>query len=110
MAASSAVILPAAALRFYRSGRFDRRAAAAFTLGGIPGVLVAAYFVKELPLDAVRWIVVAVLLYTSATLYRSSRTDRTQSPPSITVDGRADSARVDSVSSPPQNALKRSPD
>jgi len=83
MAASAAVILPAAALRFYRSGRFDRRAAAAFTLGGIPGVLVAVYFVKELPLDAVRWIVIAVLLYTSATLYRSSRTEGTQCPPCV---------------------------
>lgn len=85
MAAAAAVILTAAALRFYRSGRFDRRATAAFTLGGIPGVLVAVYFVKELPLDAVRWIVVAVLLYTSATLYRSSRAVRTQSSPSFTV-------------------------
>lgn len=73
MAASGAVILPAAAIRFYRSGRFDRRAATAFTLGGIPGVLIAVYVVKELPLDAVRWIVVAVLLYTSVTLWRSSR-------------------------------------
>jgi len=36
-------------------------------------VLVAVYVVKELPLDVVRWIVVAVLLYTSATLWRSSR-------------------------------------
>jgi uncharacterized membrane protein YfcA len=73
MATSAAVILPAAAIRFYRSGRFDRRAAAGFALGGIPGVLVAVYVVKELPLDVVRWIVVAVLLYTSATLWRSSR-------------------------------------
>ena len=110
MAASVAAILPAAALRFYRSGRFDRRAATAFTLGGIPGVLVAVYFVKELPLDAVRWIVVSVLLYTSATLYWSSRAGRTQSPLSITVEGRADSASVDSVSSPPQSAVKPSPD
>jgi len=73
MATSAAVILPAAAIRFYRSGRFHRRAAAGFALGGIPGVLVAVYVVKELPLDVVRWIVVAVLLYTSATLWRSSR-------------------------------------
>ena len=102
MAASAAVILPAAALRFYRSGRFDRRAAAALTLGGIPGVLVAVYVVKELPLDAVRWIVVAVLLYTSATLYRSSRTGSTHNSPSITVEGGADSASVDSVRLPPE--------
>lgn len=73
MATSAAVILPAAAIRFYRSGRFDRRAAAGFALGGIPGVLLAVYVVKELPLDAVRWIVVAVLLYTAVTLWRSSR-------------------------------------
>lgn len=73
MATSAAVILPAAAIRFYRSGRFDNRAAIAFTLGGIPGVLVAVYVVKSLPLDIMRWIIVAVLLYTSATLWRSSR-------------------------------------
>ncbi len=73
MASSAAVILPAAAIRFYKSGRFDRRAAVAFTLGGIPGVLVAVYVVKSLPLDIMRWIIVAVLLYTSATLWRSSR-------------------------------------
>jgi uncharacterized membrane protein YfcA len=73
MATSAAVILPAAAIRFYKSGRFDRRAALGFTLGGIPGVLIAVYLVKELPLDAVRWIVVAVLLYTSITLFQSSR-------------------------------------
>ncbi len=73
MATSAAVILPAAAIRFYRSGRFDRRAAVAFTLGGIPAVLIAVYVVKSLPLDIMRWIIVAVLLYTSATLWRSSR-------------------------------------
>jgi uncharacterized membrane protein YfcA len=73
MAASASLILPAAALRFYRSGRFDRRAALGFAVGGIPGVLVAAYIVKELPLDAVKWIVVGVLLYTSVTLWLSSR-------------------------------------
>jgi hypothetical protein len=36
-------------------------------------VLIAVYVVKELPLDAVRWIVVAVLLYTSVTLWQASR-------------------------------------
>lgn len=73
MAASASLILPAAALRFYRSGRFDERVAKGLAIGGIPGVLVAVYVVKSLPLDAVRWIVVAVLLYTSATIYHASR-------------------------------------
>lgn len=73
MAASASLILPAAALRFYRSGRFNRRAALGFAIGGIPGVFVAAFLVKDLPLSVVKWIVVGVLLYTSATLWISSR-------------------------------------
>lgn len=73
MATSAAVILPAAALRFYRAGRFDRRTALGLAIGGIPGVFVAAFLVKELPLNVVKWVVVAVLLYTSATLWNSAR-------------------------------------
>lgn len=73
MASSAAVILPAAAIRFYRSGRFDRRIAFGLTAGGIPGVLVAAFLVKSLPLGVLKWVVVGVLLYTSMTLWMSSR-------------------------------------
>ncbi len=73
MAASAAVILPAAAVRFYRSGRFDRRTAIGLAIGGVPGVFIAAFVVKELPLDVVKWVVVCVLLYTSITLWLSSR-------------------------------------
>ena len=80
MAVSAAVILPAAAIRFYRSGRVDRRAALAFAIGGVPGVLVAVYLVKELPLDAVRWLVVGVLLYTAMTLWLSSRSTSGAAP------------------------------
>jgi uncharacterized membrane protein YfcA len=73
MAASAALILPAAAIRFYRSGRFDRRTAVGLAVGGVPGVLIAVFLVKELNVKLLLWIVVAVLLYTSVTLYRSSR-------------------------------------
>jgi uncharacterized membrane protein YfcA len=73
MAASASLILPAAALRFYRAGRFDRRAAIGLAVGGIPGVLIAAFLVKELPLSVVKWVVVGVLLYTAITLWMASR-------------------------------------
>ena len=73
MAASASLILPAAAIRFYKSGRFDKRAAIGLAIGGIPGVFIAAFVVKELPLTTVKWIVVCVLLYTAATLWMSSR-------------------------------------
>jgi uncharacterized membrane protein YfcA len=73
MAASASLILPAAALRFFRAGRFDRRTAIGLAIGGIPGVFLAAVLVKELPLSVVKWVVVVVLLYTSATLWVASR-------------------------------------
>ena len=75
MAATASLILPVAGYRFYKSGRFSRRVATGLAIGGIPGVLVAVYVVKELPLLYVKWIVVAVLLYTAATLWRSSVTE-----------------------------------
>lgn len=73
MAASASLILPAAALRFYRSGRFDKRTVIGLAVGGVPGVLIAAFLITELPLVVVKWVVVGVLLYTSATLWMSSR-------------------------------------
>ena len=75
MMGSAALILPAAAVRFVKSGRYDRPTAIGLTLGGIPGVLVAAFIVKSLPLDAVRWLVVGVLLYTSAMMWLSARNE-----------------------------------
>ncbi len=72
MAASASLILPVAAYRFFRAGRFDKRVATGLAIGGIPGVLVAAYLITNLNLTYVKWIVVAVLLYTSATLFKAA--------------------------------------
>ncbi|MEO8480228.1 MAG: TSUP family transporter, partial [Gemmatimonadota bacterium] len=80
MATSGALMLIVAATRFYRSGRFNRRVALGLTLGGVPGVLVAAYLVKTLDVTLLLWLVVGVLLYTSVVLYRSSQTPRDVTP------------------------------
>ena len=81
MMGSAALILPVAAIRFIKSGRYDRPTALGLTLGGIPGVLVAAFIVKSLPLDAVRWLVVAVLLYTSVMMWLSAKAESGQGGP-----------------------------
>ena len=81
MMGSAALILPVAAIRFIKSGRYDRPTALGLTLGGIPGVLVAAFIVKSLPLDAVRWLVVAVLLYTSVMMWLSAKAESGQGEP-----------------------------
>ena len=72
MATCAALILPTAALRFHRSGRYSRPVARALALGGLPGVLVAFYLVRSLEVGLLRWLVVGVLCYTSIQMYRSS--------------------------------------
>jgi len=72
MMGSCAFLMPVASLRFLRTGRYDRRAALGLAIGGIPAVLLAAFVVKSLPLDAVRVLVVVVITYTASRLWRDS--------------------------------------
>jgi uncharacterized membrane protein YfcA len=73
MMGSCAFLMPVASLRFLQAGRYDRAAAIGLAVGGIPGVLLAAFLVKSLPLDAVRVLVVIVISLTAATLWRDSQ-------------------------------------
>lgn len=72
MMGSCAVLMPVASIRFMRAGAYAKQAALGLAVGGIPGVLVAAYLVKSLPLDVVRWLVVCVILFTATAMWRSS--------------------------------------
>jgi len=72
MMGSCAFLMPVESVRFIRSRRYRMDVAIGLTLGGIPGVLLAAFLVKSLPLSAVRWLVVVVVLYTAAMLLRSA--------------------------------------
>jgi uncharacterized membrane protein YfcA len=68
MVGSGAFVATIAGVRFVGAGRFHWRAALGLTVGGIPGVIVAVWLVKSLPLEALRWLVLAVVAYASATL------------------------------------------
>ena len=72
MMGSCAFLMPVGSLRFIRAGSYDLRAAIGLALGGIPAVLIAAYLVKSLPLDAVRWLVIVVVIYTAGMMLRSA--------------------------------------
>ncbi len=72
MMGSGAFVATIAGVRFVARGRFDRRAALGLALGGIPGVLVAAWFVRSLPLDALRWVVLIVVVYSAVSLVRAA--------------------------------------
>lgn len=75
MMGSCAFLMPVGSLRFIRANRYDLRTALGLALGGIPGVLLAAYLVKSLPLGAVRWLVVVVVLYAAVMMLRSARVE-----------------------------------
>lgn len=47
-------------------------ATAGINIGGVAGVLLAAFVVRQLPLDTLRWLVIAVVLYTGLSLLRPS--------------------------------------
>lgn len=72
MMGSCAFLMPAASLRFISSGRYSRGPSLGLTLGGAPAVLIAAYVVKSLPLATLRWMVIAVVLYTAAMMLRAA--------------------------------------
>jgi uncharacterized membrane protein YfcA len=82
MMGSCAFLMPIGSLRFIREQSYSLRASIGLALGGIPGVLLAAYIVKELPLYAVRWLVIVVVIYTAAMMLYSAFT----APPSGTAD------------------------
>jgi uncharacterized membrane protein YfcA len=73
MMGSCAFLMPVAGLRFIAAQRYDLRAAVGLALGGIPGVLIAAFIVKQLPLLWLRWLVVVVVLYTAVAMLRAAR-------------------------------------
>jgi uncharacterized membrane protein YfcA len=73
MMGSCALLMPVAGVRFIKAGRYNLRASVALSLAGVPGVLIAAYIVKSLPLLWLRWLVVVVVLYAALTMLSSSR-------------------------------------
>jgi uncharacterized membrane protein YfcA len=80
MMGSCAFLMPVAGLRFIASGRYDRKAAVGLALGGIPGVLIAAFVVKALPLLWLRWMVVVVVLYAAFAMLRAARKGSSAEP------------------------------
>ncbi len=73
MMGSCAYLMTASSVRFVRGGAFALRPSLGLLAAGIPAVLVAALVVKSLPLEAVRWLVVVVVLYTALAMLRAAR-------------------------------------
>jgi len=72
MMGAVAFLGPGASVPFVRQKRYSLKSALGLTIGGIPGVLLAAFLIKSLPLGAVRWLVIVALIYTAIMMLRSA--------------------------------------
>jgi uncharacterized membrane protein YfcA len=73
MMGSCAFLMPVAGWRFVTRDAYAPRVALGLTLGGIPAVLVAAFVVRELSLEAVRVLVLCVATYTALAMLSAAR-------------------------------------
>ena len=78
MASGASLTVAGAGARHIAIGQIDFRLAAGIALGGIPAVLVAAFIVRDMPLDLLRWLVMIVVLYAAAVMLRAALAGRSE--------------------------------
>jgi uncharacterized membrane protein YfcA len=76
MMGACAFLMPVGSLQFIRKQSYDLRAAVGLLFGGPLAVLIAAFIVKSLPLDYVRWGVIAVVIYTAVGMLRTAAQEK----------------------------------
>ena len=72
MMGSCAFLMPPASAKFIKEGAYNRKAAVSMAIPGAVAVLIAAFIVKSLPLDTLRWVVIVVIIYTSLVMLKSA--------------------------------------
>ena len=75
MMGSCAFLMTGATKPFVDKGSYSLKSALGLAIGGFPAVLIAAYIVKSLPLETLRWVVAAVVLYTGLSMLNSAMKD-----------------------------------
>lgn len=73
MMGSCAMLQPVSSVKFIKEGAYPRKASLVLSLCGIFGVFVAAFIVKSLPIETLKWVVMAVLVYTGASMIAGSK-------------------------------------
>lgn len=71
MTSAGALSISASGIRLVRDSEIDLRIVLGMTLGGVPAVLIAAFFVRDMPVVTLRWMVVIVVTYAALSLLRS---------------------------------------
>jgi uncharacterized membrane protein YfcA len=72
MAGGGGLMVAGAGVRHIGMGQIDLRIVVGMALGGIPAVFIAAFIVKEMPLEALRWLVAVVVLYAAGVMLHAA--------------------------------------
>lgn len=72
MMGSCAFLMPVASAKFIKEGAYNRKASISMTVAGSIAVIIAAFLVKSLPLDVLKWVVIGVVIYTSMVMLRAA--------------------------------------
>jgi len=76
MAAGAGLCGAGASIRHIRIGEISLPVVLGLAVGGIPAVLVAAFIVKSMSVETLRWLVIVVVLYAAAVMLRSALVGR----------------------------------
>jgi uncharacterized membrane protein YfcA len=72
MATGASLTVAGAGARHIAIGQINFRLAMGIMIGGVPAVLVAAFIVREMPLEMLRWLVMVVVIYAAAVMLRAA--------------------------------------
>lgn len=76
MMGSCALLMPIASVKFIKEETYAKKTSLWITIGGVIGVAIAAKFVKSMPMDILKWVVIVVIAYTSVTMLKKAFTNR----------------------------------
>ncbi|MEG0525980.1 sulfite exporter TauE/SafE family protein [Amedibacillus sp. YH-ame10] len=71
MMGSCAFLMPPASVKFIKENAYNRKSALSMCIFGSIATLIASLVIKSMPLDVLKWIVVAVTVYTSTVMLRA---------------------------------------
>jgi uncharacterized membrane protein YfcA len=72
MATGASLMGAGAGVRHIQIAQIDLKVVLGLTIGGIPGVLIAAFIVKSMSLEMLRWLVIVVVLYAATVMLRAA--------------------------------------
>ena len=76
MAGGGALTIAGAGARHISIGHIDLRIAIGMAIGGVPAVIMAAFLVKSMPLEMLRWLVILVVLCAAVVMFQSALAGR----------------------------------